>query len=489
MGSARRWCLLASLLAGALWAGGCGTGAAGLGTPVVQPSPTASDATLTENDIGISLALAQQDKDGFPHAFRVTFENKSDHDGIVALPVPMPGRAEEAYNLSPSEGFAIPPILSLAFWAPDGRLLSLLYTDLNARRPAKSESVRLKRSERCVRDYPTTAFYMWGRAADQGPNPDYAFAGCFKPGEREVQVQALCSVQPLEDTSHESAHTDSGRVTMRCSYDEKVFPQPEAKPPEPPLHEAVRKGDVAAVERLLAAGADVNARDMYAATPLHLAAESGDVRITEILLAKGANVSAVDDGHNYPLHIAALFGQVGVAKLLIAKGARVDVRMPVTGTTPLQIAAREGHLDVVQLLLDAGANPNARDDRGGTALEMAAGTGHVQIAALLLDNGVDPKAADPDGWTALHVAAKGGYGDVAELLLDRGADLNVKSAAGQTPLAFAVMAGREKTAKVLLARGADPNTRDNEGRTPLAVARKYGGRGMASLLQKYGAKE
>lgn len=59
-----------------------------------------------------------------------------------------------------------------------------------------------------------------------------------------------------------------------------------------PLHDAVRVGDVAQVRKLLAQGADVNARDEDGNTPLQLAVE-GDHRAVIGVLAAHANINAL----------------------------------------------------------------------------------------------------------------------------------------------------------------------------------------------------
>ncbi|HEY4638126.1 MAG TPA: ankyrin repeat domain-containing protein, partial [Burkholderiales bacterium] len=53
------------------------------------------------------------------------------------------------------------------------------------------------------------------------------------------------------------------------------------------LHDAARRGDLAAVERLLAAGAQVDATDGGGATPLYLAAGEGHAAVVARLLAAG----------------------------------------------------------------------------------------------------------------------------------------------------------------------------------------------------------
>ena len=60
------------------------------------------------------------------------------------------------------------------------------------------------------------------------------------------------------------------------------------------LMAAARKGDAAAVAKLLDAGVDPNARTEYGATALHYAADKGHVEVVKVLIARKANVNAKD---------------------------------------------------------------------------------------------------------------------------------------------------------------------------------------------------
>jgi ankyrin repeat protein len=66
-----------------------------------------------------------------------------------------------------------------------------------------------------------------------------------------------------------------------------------------PLHSAAALGDVEACRLLIAAGADVNARQAGEHTPLHEAALTGSSALVELLLAAGADTAATNsDGSN-----------------------------------------------------------------------------------------------------------------------------------------------------------------------------------------------
>jgi ankyrin repeat protein len=455
---------LASGLILAAFVGGCAGPASSSGT------------LLTDKDIGISLALAQQDRDGFPHAFRITFENKSDHECILDLHGALPA----------ARGYIIPSSIWFGFRTQSGRELTLTYTYGKA---PKGERVRLKPGERCVREYPTADFWMWGPAADQGPNKEYSFARFFKPGKQDVRVQAVYVVASVERPSEEYARVLSQGITMRCSYDESVFANKgAAERVGTPLHQAVRQSDMVAAKRLIAQGEDVNAKDDYGRTPLDLAAQKGDVKIAEILLAAGANLNAEDDIGKSALHWAAHFGKVDVVKLLITKGADVNENKGGMGS-PLHDAVGQGQTAAAVLLLASGADPNAKDNSGDGPLIYAARGGKEELAELLLGKGADLNAKGSAGWTPLHGAAHFGRDNIVQMLLARGADPNANDMNGWTPLAQAAMDGREKTAEMLLAHGADPNIRDKEGKTPLRFATEGGYKGLVEVLRQHGAKK
>lgn len=92
---------------------------------------------------------------------------------------------------------------------------------------------------------------------------------------------------------------------------------------ELPIHDAARMGTRADVERILKATPAM--RDIpnegLGSTPLHLAALNVDSGPLQALIAAGANVNARDKNDATPLHMAAFATRTEHAKLLLQAGA------------------------------------------------------------------------------------------------------------------------------------------------------------------------
>ena len=102
---------------------------------------------------------------------------------------------------------------------------------------------------------------------------------------------------------------------------------------------AVKTGNLEALKRHLANGADVNARGKEGITPLGLAALTGRIGIMDFLLSKGAEINARTEDGSTVLHWAAVVGRVGVVKFLLDKGANVNARNK-DKETPLDLASK-----------------------------------------------------------------------------------------------------------------------------------------------------
>lgn len=240
---------------------------------------------------------------------------------------------------------------------------------------------------------------------------------------------------------------------------------------------------VALLAPLLATAGDIN-QDLIEA------ARTGDAAAVEALLAKGADVNAKDDRTGgTALMFAALEGHTDVVRLLVAAGADVNAEYE-EGTTPSMLAARMGHPAVVQLLEEAGA----RNDESPVPLQAyaelikAAKEGDAPAVEALLAQGANPNW-NVHGWTALMHASRGGHTAVVEALLAGGADVNAKDMYGWTALMQAAFRGDTAAVRALLAAGADVHAKDREGRTALSFAQRKGHTDVVQLLKKAGAKE
>jgi ankyrin repeat protein len=285
------------------------------------------------------------------------------------------------------------------------------------------------------------------------------------------------------------------------------------------LHKAAEEGDLAEVERLLAADPYlVKSRAEYKRTPLHRAAMAGHAAVAKAMLGRSAEVDAKDYGGGTALHAAAGAGHLDAAAALLERKANPNAK-DMEDLTPLHYAARGGRAAVVALLLDKGADPNIRAKLLGTPLHEAAEQGHLGIVQLLLKHGGLANArsgGSPTPWTPWHAAREAGHGAIADLLKshggqDRGAGaVSIHSAAEhgylgrleallkedpsligardivhrRTALHWAANNGHLRAAELLLAQGADARLKDWRGETPLDRARAMGHPKLVALLKK-----
>jgi ankyrin repeat protein len=150
---------------------------------------------------------------------------------------------------------------------------------------------------------------------------------------------------------------------------------------------AVKNGDTAKAQRLLAGGADVNTRDESGATLLMLAAYAGDLEMVQMLIGRKADINATDNAgwgalmkSCYNAELKRGFAEV--SKALIEAGANIEAAIGY-GVRPLMLAAGYGETAVVEVLLQAGADVLAKNEGGYTALMMVKQKNYVDVINLL----------------------------------------------------------------------------------------------------------
>jgi ankyrin repeat protein len=193
------------------------------------------------------------------------------------------------------------------------------------------------------------------------------------------------------------------------------------------LFAAAVKGDVAHIDTLAAAKADLNARDGNGRTPLHVASFARQREAIRALAKAGANLNLLEND-------------------------RYD------GVTIASVADDE---DTLRVLLSLGASAKQVTSRyDGTALIAAAHLGHDGVVRQLIAAGAPLDHMNNLHWTAV----------IESIVLGNGGTRH------------------QATLKALIAAGANLQLTDRQGNTPLALARARDFKEMIALLEKAGAK-
>jgi ankyrin repeat protein len=121
-----------------------------------------------------------------------------------------------------------------------------------------------------------------------------------------------------------------------------------------PLHEAVLKSRLSAVNALADKGATIDTRDEKKRSPFLDAAKKGKLRIVKKLREKGADVNQVSGKHGWgALHEAASRNHLEVARYLVEEGIKLGLKIkggPRKGLTAREIAEERNNTEVLEFL-------------------------------------------------------------------------------------------------------------------------------------------
>ncbi len=190
------------------------------------------------------------------------------------------------------------------------------------------------------------------------------------------------------------------------------------------LLEAAARGDLAAVNRLIAAKADLEQRDGQRQTPLLLAVAGNHVAVAKALLAAGASPNAQAANQDTPWLLAGASGRTEIIAAMLPLKPDLTIRNRYSGNALIP-ACERAHVETAKLLLTSGIDVNHVNNLGWTCLlEIVilgdGGPRHQQVAQLVLDAGADPNLADRDGISPLQHARKRGQSAVARLIAAAG---------------------------------------------------------------------
>ena len=294
------------------------------------------------------------------------------------------------------------------------------------------------------------------------------------------------------------------------------------------LFQAASAGKLDEVKKLIAAGADVNAKTPYGDTALILAVfRNAGADVVKALIEAKADVNAKNKANETALMWAVTESDLATVNALIAAKADVNAKDK-KGETAL-IKAFKG--EMVKALIAAKADVNAKDNQGETALMKEK---DLDAVKALIAAKADVKAKNKKGQSVVKKAAirVGGREDeVVEALLAAGGnakdtfvpdaedelfsyeafwmdreenpcgvgledmkgylemgDLNFDAAdpdKGMTMLMWAAMNGCADHVRALTKARVNVNVRDNQGKTALDYAKTDE---IKALLKALGAK-
>ncbi|HKP46186.1 MAG TPA: ankyrin repeat domain-containing protein [Pyrinomonadaceae bacterium] len=235
-------------------------------------------------------------------------------------------------------------------------------------------------------------------------------AGLYLPENGESRVDRSLHVASIEENVEVTSTTREislgGAVAMTL--------------PRNPFIRAAQADDLEKVTELISR-TNVNLRDEDSGTTaLEHAVRNANREMVQLLLAAGADVNAKDSAGET---VVMMLDDDATADLiwdLINAGAKVNQKDN-NGSTALMQAAETENIEAVRTLLDAGAEVEAADAEGRTALMHAAASGNVNVARALILAGANINATAHDGETALSLAEENDHTPIARLLRSKGA--------------------------------------------------------------------
>jgi ankyrin repeat protein len=187
--------------------------------------------------------------------------------------------------------------------------------------------------------------------------------------QQHITYELRVNKQPEEQAK---IRTIQDLVTQREKQD-------QSRQRDNPLMEAVINNDLETIDTLLNQGFPVDMRAPYlgnlndAHTPLLVAARDGHLQAADRLLRAGADVNAVEPTFlAVPLHKATYNGRLEMTKLLLRQpGIHIDYQGPTNGYTPLHDALWHGFEECAALIIEAGAKLDLRGHDGKQPIDLA----------------------------------------------------------------------------------------------------------------------
>jgi len=207
--------------------------------------------------------------------------------------------------------------------------------------------------------------------------------------------------------------------------------------------------------------------------PIHSAVQRGHISAVDMLIEHRARVEAQDSLKQTPLFYAAVAGGCPMIKCLLDRRADISHQSLVADTTPLHHAVALSRHGEVQLLLESSA-PIAKSKNGLNLLHVAAAfRPGAEVTRLLIEARVgledhcNPRFGSTLMVIIMFASTPAYFGRHSR------SALAARYIWGCTPLGAAVMIGSSTEVECLLEAGADVNSRQASGMSVKDLARLF----------------
>lgn len=240
---------------------------------------------------------------------------------------------------------------------------------------------------------------------------------------------------------------------------------------------AVERGDLHAIDKALAGGADINAAmGKDGSNALFYAVDRGSRGLAEALLERGIETKTSGFNNNTPLMRAVIRRDAPMVELLLEYGS--DPQWPPSGVAedlplgktgpglhPLHQACIYGLEDIVALFIRHGADLESCARNGGSPVWYAAANGHKGVVCQLLNAGANAEGRFENWMVRSSYHPRMGpkpAGQKREMYLDH-----------KTSLFHPASSNKDEMVALLLDAGADPQATDDKGQTAREYARQW----------------
>lgn len=154
-----------------------------------------------------------------------------------------------------------------------------------------------------------------------------SFGLCLVPCGLQAAPESLPAavIGANDQPIHDAARMGSGKDVEKILKANPAMRDVRTQHGSTPLHLAATNPDLSALKALLAAGADINAKDSEGLTPLHMTAYTQGTKQAELLLQAGADPYAKTNSGRDPTSLARKTRSdevAGVISLWILKGCK-----------------------------------------------------------------------------------------------------------------------------------------------------------------------